>query len=173
MKNFEKCAYTYRHRRAIKYLIEKLIADEATKAIMLQRADTHDMDKMVMYQVLEYPMAHTIHRGISAHHVTNSIPKCYYDYVEAVLDYESAGYTKPDKPMNAYDYVLKMKANGKCSDEIADILLKICADLGIDKSYSVTDDKEGMAYLEQFANVTEEMIVDEVTAYFRASGMVV
>lgn len=169
MKNFEKCAYTYRHRQAIKYLIEKLIPDEQLKTVMLQRAATHDMDKMVMYQVLEYPEAHRIHRQTSLHHMNNDHPKSYYDYVEAVLDYESAGYTKPDKPMNAYDYIKKVQAANKFPADVIEILLKICVDLGIDKSYSVTDDKEGMAYLAQFADVTEEMLVNEMTAYFEGS----
>lgn len=169
LKNFEKCIYTYRHRKAIKYLIEKLIADEQLKTIMLQRAATHDMDKMVMYQVLDYSEAHRIHRAISTHHMTNSIPKSYYDYVEAILDYESAGYTKPDKPMNAYDFVVLMRNTKKFDEETCKILLGICAELGINKSYSVTEDVGGMDYLNSCLEVTEEMIIKELTAYFEGS----
>ena len=108
MKNFDYCAYTYRHRQAIKYLINKLISNEELKTVMLQRAFIHDMDKMVMYQALDYADAHRIHTQTASHHLTNAIPKSYYDYVEAILDYESAGYTKPDKPLNAYDFIMKI-----------------------------------------------------------------
>lgn len=39
MKNFEFCAYTYRHRKALVYVINKLITDEALKKKMLARAE--------------------------------------------------------------------------------------------------------------------------------------
>lgn len=166
MKNFEYCAYTYRHRQAIKYLIEKIIHDEELKTEMLKRAELHDIDKLVMYQVLERKDVHNIHSKTVSHHMTNDIPKSYNDYVEAILDYESAGYTKPDKPLNAYDFVIKMRTKGKFSEELCDKLLAICADLGIDRSYSVTEDIEGMNYLAQFEDVTEDMIVNELKRYF-------
>ena len=47
MKNFKYCAYTYRHRQAIRYLIYKLIKDKKTREEMLKRANVHDIDKLM------------------------------------------------------------------------------------------------------------------------------
>ena len=165
MKNFGYCAYTYRHRKAIEYLIHKLIKDDSLKAEMLKRAKVHDMDKMCMYQFLEKDEASKNHRETASHHMGNSVPKTRYDYIEAILDYESAGYTKPDKPLNAFDTINKFKELNILSDEVYTELSKILKEFGIDSSYSVTNDKEGMEYLSQFEEVTEDMIKDELVAY--------
>lgn len=37
MKNFDYCAYTYRHRKAVEYLVNKLIKDPKIKAEMLEK----------------------------------------------------------------------------------------------------------------------------------------
>ena len=37
----------------------------------------------------------------------NDIEKTKLDYMEMILDWESARYTKPDKPLNAYDTLYK------------------------------------------------------------------
>lgn len=165
MKNFDYCVYTYRHRKAIEYLTFKLIKDPETFQEMMRRAKVHDMDKMVMYQFLEKKEASSLHRQTATHHMGNGFEKSYYDKLEAILDYESAGYTKPDKPLNAYDTLLMFKENNLLDDEIIEDLLKITNELGIDHSYSVTDDKEGMEYLSKFENVTEEMIKNELIEY--------
>ena len=155
MRNYEYCAYTYRHREVIK--------DEKTKEKMLRRAEYHDLDKLVLYQFLEHEESHNYHRQTQPHHMENNLEKSYYDKLEAILDYESAGYTKPDKPLNAWDFLMKRPDKFK-KDEYED-LLQICRDLGIDKSYPVTDDKEGMEYLKKFETVTEEMITYEILHY--------
>lgn len=38
-------------------------------------------------------------------------------------------------------------------------------ELGIDRSYSVLDDTEGMNYAESLQNITEEMILGELEGY--------
>lgn len=163
MKNYEYCAYTYRHREAIKYLINKIIKDEKVKKEMLHRAEYHDLDKLVLYQFLGHEESHNYHRQTQPHHMENDLEKNYYDKLEAILDYESAGYTKPDKPLNAWDFLMKRPDKFK-KDEYED-LLQICRDLGIDRSYPVTDDTEGMEYLKKFEVVTEEMITYEILHY--------
>ena len=165
MHNFEYCAYTYRHRRAMEYLINKMLPDGETKREMMRRAQAHDIDKMINYQFMSREDASNYHKKHSSHHMANNLSKTYYDKLEAVLDYESAGYTKPDKPLNAFDTIAKLREKGIVSDRICDDLLIICQGLQIAKSYSVTDDAEGMAYLSQYENVTEEMIVKDIQDY--------
>ena len=74
------------------------------KEEMLKRAKIHDMDKMVMYLFMEQKEAQKIHMMHQPHHLENSLPRTYEDLVETIIDYECAPYTKPDKPLNAYDF---------------------------------------------------------------------
>ena len=104
MKNLNWCIYTYRHRRAFEYCVNKLIHESDLKEEMLKRAKIHDMDKMVMYLFLEQKEAQKIHMMHQPHHLENSLPRTYEDLVETIIDYECAPYTKPDKPLNAYDF---------------------------------------------------------------------
>lgn len=164
MKNLEYCKYTYRHRRALEYLVNKLIKSEDEKNIMLKRIKKHDMDKMLMYQFLEKENASKLHREYASHHLENNPEKDYFDMLEAIFDYEVAGYTKPDKPLNAYDTIIQYKKD-KISDNLFKHLMSILKEFGMDKSYSVTEDKEGMEYLSQFNEVTEEMIQEELLNY--------
>lgn len=166
MKNFEYCAYTYRHRQAIKYLIPKLIKDENIKKEMMKRANVHDMDKLILYQFLDKKQASKYHRETSPHHMTNDLPKTYFDKLEAIIDYESAGYTKPDKPLNAFDTINRFKQEKLLPENLCNELLQICKEYGIDKSYFVTTDSIGMKELERFNNVTEEMIYNDIINYF-------
>ena len=166
MKYFEYCQYTYRHRQALRYLIEKLIRESDVKREMLRRADVHDIDKIIMYQFLSRKEASKIHKATATHHMANSIPKTYFDKLEAVLDYESAGYTKPDKPFNAFDTINRFKNDGIVDAKTCDELLEICEKYGLVGSYSVTKDAVGMNYLSQFEEVTEEMINEDIRAYF-------
>ena len=162
MKNFDYCVYTYKHRKALEYLVHKLIKDADTKVEMLKRIKTHDMDKMTMYQFLDKKESSKIHRLTANHHMENDLPKSKYDYIEAVLDYESAGYTKPDKPLNAYDTINRFEKDKTLSKETISELRKILVELDINRSYSVTDDITGMKYLETYSNVTEDDIKNEL-----------
>lgn len=66
----------------------------------------HDLDKIFLYLIFNKKTVQKIHRWYSSHHVRQTIdgnlinPK---DPLQAVLDWESARYTKPDKPLNAYE----------------------------------------------------------------------
>lgn len=165
MNNLEFCIYTYKHRKALEYLVHKLIKDDDLKVTMLKRIKFHDMDKMCMYQFLEKKDASKLHRETAPHHMENEIPKNKYDYIEAVLDYESAGYTKPDKPLNAYDTINRFEQNHVLNEETIKELKKVLEELNINYSYSVTQDKEGMNYLNAFSNITEEDIKNELITY--------
>lgn len=161
MLNYEYCAYTYRHRKALMYLIEKKIIEPELKKKMIEKAKVHDMDKMFLYKFLPKKVASKYHKEHASHHMENDLPKTFEDKVEAVFDYECAAYTKPDKPLNAYDTILKYKP------ELFDKLIDILKKFGMDSSYTVLDDKDGIAYMMNFKYVSEEDINNEIDEYLK------
>lgn len=165
MKNFDWCAYTYRHRRAFKYIADKLIKDEKIKQEMFKRAKVHDMDKLVMYMFLDQYTSQRQHVLTKSHHLEYSGEHTYMDMLETVIDYECSPYTKPDKPLNAYDFANKLLEKELISVDVHRQLLDIMHELDIDSSYEVTDDVEGMAYMQSIGDITEEMILLEVMQY--------
>lgn len=167
MNNFEWCVYTYKHRKAFWYLTEKLIADEKLRGRMLLRAKVHDMDKMVMYLYLDQITSQKIHVRTQPHHLESGLGESYEDFLETVIDYESAPYTKPDKPLNAYDFVKELLSMKLVRKEQAEKLFSIMHELGIDSSYSFHD-SEWENYIKDMGEVTEEMIQTEVMEYVQA-----
>ena len=166
MRNFDYCEYTYRHRRAIEYLIDKIFDDGPLKEAMKRRAIAHDVDKLVMYQMMDKEEASRWHTQTARHHMTNGAPKTMYDKLEAILDYESAAYTKPDKPLNAFDTINMLFNKGKMTAEIKDDLIELCRAFGLASSYTVLDDKDGIEALAKYSVVTEEMIREDIARYF-------
>lgn len=128
-ENISKLKYTYQHRQAFKYTAERILRGTRYLNPILDRADYHDLDKSLLLTIIPKSEASEIHRAMSYHHMENSLPKSTLDIVEAIVDYESAGYTKKDKRLNAYDTIIKYNKNN--SDE----LLMIAKELGIDYSY--------------------------------------
>lgn len=165
MKNFEWCVYTYKHRKAFVYVVNKIVKDPKLKEEMLQRAKVHDMDKMLMYLFLDPIESQKLHVAKQPHHLESGKGTSYYDLVETVIDYESAPYTKPDKPLNAFDFVHKLLEMGLLEQQKADQLIGIMHELGIDSSYEVMKDPEWLKYMEAIDEVTEEMILLEVLQY--------
>lgn len=164
MKNLEYCKYTYRHRKAFYYIVNKIITNETVKKEMLIRARFHDLDKMTLYLFLEKKISSSYHRNFSHHHLENNLPKTFYDYLESIIDFECAGYTKPDKPLNAYDTIEKIFKD-KIDSNIYDSLIDILKKYNLNSSYCVLDDRAGLEYLKKYENVTEEMILYEVLDY--------
>lgn len=159
MKNFEYLKYTYLHRKALKFIILRTIKDEGTRKLLLERAKYHDLDKALLYTLIEKKEASKYHRATASHHMKNNGPKCYLDYVEAILDYECAALTKPDKPLNAYDTINKYPNNKKKE------LLEVLHGMNMDSSYSIIPCETWDLYVEPFENVTEEMIMKEIYTY--------
>lgn len=58
----------------------------------------HDLDKIFLYLIYDKKTVQRIHRKRNKHHVT-----CWkgVNYLDAIIDWECARYTKPDKPLNA------------------------------------------------------------------------
>ena len=102
MRNQEHIEYTYKHRKIVMYLANKYVKEGA----VLKQIQDHDMDKLFMYLFYNNKDVSALHRQLSSHH-ENEIEKNKADYIEMVLDWESARYTKEDKPLNAYDTLYK------------------------------------------------------------------
>ena len=90
--------YTLDHRRALQKIAKSLGYS----------FPFHDLDKVVMYLFLGKRLTQKIHRAWSNHHYRNGDIK---DKVQAALDWESARFTKPDKPLDAHDTWLKYYSN--------------------------------------------------------------
>lgn len=60
----------------------------------------HDFIKMINVFIFGDKIATKLHRRFSGHHLRNGDIK---NKIEAAIDWESARFTKPDKPLDAYD----------------------------------------------------------------------
>lgn len=104
MKNrINKAIETMKHRKAI-FQIWK-----SNKAIRSQvsafRVMVHDLEKLVLILVVGDAIATKFHRGFVGHH--QMVNPTDSNLMEAILDWESARFTKPTKPMNARQTAVK------------------------------------------------------------------
>ena len=128
------------------YLAKKYMSDEK----LLKRLEEHDLDKMYLLLFYRKKDIEGIHRELSRHH-DNDIEKDYLDYVEMVLDWESARYTKPDKPLNAYDTLYRFYP------QLEKKILPILEKFEIAKS-NMSFDQDTMNY----ANLLKDVTMDEI-----------
>ncbi|MBP3468027.1 MAG: hypothetical protein J6K26_00720 [Lachnospiraceae bacterium] len=169
MKNYEWCVYTYKHRRAFEYVAKRLIKDDVLLEKILERGKMHDLDKQLLYLFLEWDDCVQYHITHRSHHPESGGNKTYEDYVEMVIDYECSPYTKPDKPLNAYDFVSKLMEKKQIDEPTFEILMTIMKELEIDCSYDVTKEQQCIDFLNSLEDVTEEMILFEVMEYVRTN----
>ena len=156
MKNKEYIEYTYKHRKIVMLLAKKYFNENPK---ILEQIKCHDLDKMFMYLFYDKKDISRIHRDLCKHH-DNDLEKGYLDYVEMVLDWESARYTKPDKPLNAYDTLYKYYPN------LIDSILPILTEMGIDKS-NLPMEKDILEYAQNLDNVTCKDIENEIIQYVK------
>jgi len=90
--------YTLEHRNALQKLAKK----------HGYSFPLHDLDKVILYLFLGKHYTQVLHRYWSSHHYRNGDIK---DKVQAAFDWESARFTKPDKPLDAFDTWLKYYPN--------------------------------------------------------------
>ena len=121
MRNREDIDYTYKDRKVVMLLAIKYFGDNDS---LLAQVELHDLDKMFMYLFYDKKVASKLHREQNAHHA-NEIEKTELDYMEMVLDWESARYTKPDKPLNAFDTLYAYYP------EMEDVILPVLQYMGI------------------------------------------
>lgn len=154
MKNKDYIEYTYKHRKIVIYLANKYYKDNKE---LLDKVKLHDLDKLFMYLFYEKEDASNIHRDLMSHH-QNKIVKDKLDYMEMVLDWESARYTKPDKPLNAYDTLYRFYSG------LEEHILPILKELGIDKP-NLPMEEDVWEYTQSIVNVSKEDIKNEIIEY--------
>lgn len=157
MKNQEYIEYTYLHRKVVMYLANKYIKRDKEK--ILKQIQYHDMDKLFMYLFYDKKDVSAMHRKLSSHH-ENEIEKNYIDYIEMILDWESARYTKPDKPLNAYDTLYKYYPNMEHE------ILPILKEFEIDKP-NLPMEKDVLEYANSLKNISMEDIEKELIDYIK------
>ena len=153
MKNFEHIKYTFKHRKIVMLLAEKYFGNNQE---LLEQVKAHDLDKMYMYLFYDKKDASNIHRDKTVHH-ENELEKTELDYIEMVLDWESARYTKPDKPLNAYDTLVNYYP------QMTDVILPILKEMGIAES-GLEMDQDILEAAKQLDNTSEEDVVSELVS---------
>lgn len=116
MKYIDKFKYTINHKKAFLKVEKQLLGYNTPRGYL------HDVDKLFMYIFLSKKQTHKIHRKISRHHVNNRY-KSKQDYIEMIIDWECARYTKKDKPLNAYETLCKYYSQLK--EEIEPIMKEL------------------------------------------------
>lgn len=91
IKNFKFIKYSLKHWVALNKLAMQ-------KKVWHWRFLLHDLDKVFLYCFIFKEKASAWHKDHSKHHVRNNT---VYDPLQAVLDWECARFTKPDKPLTA------------------------------------------------------------------------
>jgi hypothetical protein len=152
MRNRDYIEYTYKHRIVVRLLAEKYFPDNKE---LLEQVELHDLDKLFMYLFYDKKVASKLHREQNAHHA-NEVEKTDLDYKEMVLDWESARYTKPDKPLNAYDTLYAYYP------EMEDVILPILQEMGIAEANTAMEEDIVKATLE-IGKVTSDDIEKELT----------
>jgi len=100
----ERLQYTIAHRKAFRQIEKELLGKNTIKGYL------HDSNKVFMYLIgIPTNIAHKIHQLITPHHVKNGKVK---DPISAIVDWECARYTKPDKTLNAFDFYKQNYPNG-------------------------------------------------------------
>ena len=154
MKNEEYIKYTYKHRKVVMMLAKKYFKGNDK---LLERIEYHDLDKLFTYLLYDKKIVSKIHRDNTTHH-NNEIKKDYLDYIEMVLDWESARYTKPDKPLNAYDTLYKYYPS------MEENILPILKLMNINES-NLPMDNDILEYAKSLEKVTKKDIVEEMIKY--------
>ena len=100
-ENVGAIKYTKEHRKAFRKIEKEILGHNTWRSII------HDLDKVILYNICSHKKVKNFHRSTARHHVENNIKKTRADYIEMIIDWECARYTKPDKPLNAYDTLYK------------------------------------------------------------------
>lgn len=114
-KNIKDCynhiPYTWKHYLAFMKVQKQILGNYKYKF--------HDWDKLflfIFFPFLGERIINQLHQKYNNHHPTFTVGKNRYkqikshkqiEWEEAIIDWECARYTKPDKPLNARDTLFK------------------------------------------------------------------
>jgi len=99
--------YTWWHKLAFLRTERQLLGHNTLRGYM------HDIDKLLLLYPIALITGHDKkwvsrhHRKYNRHHTENKYTKSRRDYIEMIIDWECARYTKADKPLNAYETMNK------------------------------------------------------------------
>ena len=158
MKNKDHIIYTYLHRKVVIFLANKYVKEDRKN--VLEQISYHDIDKLFMYLFYNKKDVSSFHRKMTSHH-ENDIEKTYIDYIEMVLDWESARYTKPDKPLNAYDTLYKYYPT------MEEKIIPILEEFEINKS-NLPMEEDVLEYANSISEVSNEEIKNELLNYINS-----
>ena len=93
--------YTCQHKAAFLRIEKKVLGKNTIPGYL------HDCDKLLLYLVpfVTKVTVNKMHRKRSKHHIQNARNEKHV--IQAIIDWECARYTKPDKPLDAYDTMVK------------------------------------------------------------------
>ena len=99
MNRIQAIKYTMAHRKALNELAGRFGYSYPL----------HDLDKIFLYVIFGKKITGKIHRLYSKHHEHIDDLGYYHidDKIQAAFDWECSRFTKPDKPMTAYEYWIK------------------------------------------------------------------
>lgn len=117
MKNKDKIQYTIAHRKAFRKIEKQLLGHNTIRSLF------HDLDKVFLYALFDYKKVHNFHRKHSRHHISKA--RTHSDFIQMVIDFECARFTKPDKPLNARETL------NKFYKDHTDKILPVIVELGL------------------------------------------
>lgn len=117
MKNKDRIEYTLKHRKAFRQVEKQLLGHNTVRSLF------HDLDKVILYRFFDYKKVHDFHRKHARHHSIKA--HTHADYVQMVIDWECARFTKPDKPLNARETL------NKFYPDLKDKVLPVIEELGL------------------------------------------
>ena len=97
--NKERVKYSLKHRKAFRSIEKQLLGHNTFRSLF------HDLDKVILYNFFDYKQVHNFHRNHMRHHSVKA--RTHNDFIQMVIDWECARFTKPDKPLNARDTLYK------------------------------------------------------------------
>lgn len=153
--NLNLLKYTYLHRREVYRLGNELRVKES----LLDSLWMHDIDKMIIYLFRDKKDTQQIHRVLNRHHNRNETDKEVL--VEMLLDWESARFTKPDKPLNAYDTMKKYYPDMETK------MLPIMEELGLNHSTDMSESITMEEFMERANRIDVTAIHKELAGILR------
>lgn len=121
MSLIKRMNYTWQHKKAFLQTEKKLLGHNTLAGYL------HDTDKLFLYILLcwagkESKLVQKIHRKTNRHHAECNKAKQEKHYLQMMIDWECARFTKPDKPLNAYETMVKFYP--QLSDKILPLIKK-------------------------------------------------
>jgi len=134
-ENLNAINYTKAHRKSYKNVEKQLLGHNTWRSLV------HDLDKVILYNFLPFEKVKSFHRKTARHH-KNNLKKTRNDYIDMIIDWECARFTKPDKPLNAYDTLYKFYP--EFEEQILPILKEFKLDHHTQSKWILKDDKSEM-----------------------------